>query len=222
MEFTAVHRVASGSGTVSLHIFCPTIGRTSILALLASVANELTAHDFVTVAFDGQDRDNVFTDVQAALSRMPARTMVYNKTFPESDAMVNGAERAHRMRNSRTSKAHNTIQGDFWLFADDDNLFRPNFARNVKDVVAGDLGSPYFFRGYIVELDELIWREPEVYLSNIDTGCGVIPSSLLSSSTRGNGFAGDFTYYNGLVNKVNRYYMIDWVIFDYTKYSRGQ
>ena len=136
--------------------------------------------------------------------------------------MDNGPARAHRLRNSRVHMSHNTIQGDFWLFADDDNVYLPGFAQTVKDVVSGDFSSPYFFRGHIIEKNELIWREPEVYLTNIDTGCGVIPASLLSSSSWGTGEGGDFIYYDGILKSVSRYYMVDSVIFNYNKYSNGQ
>ena len=152
---------------------------------------------------------------------MTARTSLQNNTFPESGQLVNGPSRAHRLRNSHVHKAHNTIQGDFWLFADDDNTYLPGFAQTVKDVVSGDLTSPYFFRGHIIEKNELIWREPEIYLSNIDTGCGVIPSSLLSSGTWGSEFGGDFIYFDEIIKSVSRYYMIDVVIFNYNKYANG-
>lgn len=54
-HFRTVSRVIRGSGAARLHVFCPTLGRRSILTFLASMKDELDNNDFVTIIFDGQE-----------------------------------------------------------------------------------------------------------------------------------------------------------------------
>ena len=117
--------------------------------------------------------------------------------------------RAHKIRNT-----HQSGPGDFWMFVDDDNVYLPGFAQQVKDVVAMDLHSPFFFR--MAQGQILIWDQPELQWSNIDTGCGVIPSALVSSGKWGELSGGDAMYYTAIADKAPRYYLVDIVIFNYT------
>lgn len=203
-----------------LHISIPTMGRRSILALLGSLQAELTEKDFLTIMFDEQDRDQVFDAVRNMLKKSKATCDLQMMRISDH-AVKPGPARAHRLRNTHTAGP-----GDFWMFADDDNIYLPGFAAKVKDVVSMDRGSPFFFKCYVVERDIHVWGNPdhEIRFGNIDTGCGVVPSSLVPKSTWGAPgltAGGDFEYYRRLTQQLSRYHMVDIVIFNYTKSSAG-
>ena len=165
----------------------------------------------------------MFEQVQIALDQMPATTTVYRQDVAEGEAAEpNGPTRANRLRNQFLASEHGH-HGDFLLFADDDNMYVPGFAEQVKDVVASDIHSPYFFRGYFEYNQETLWKVPEIAYANIDTMCAVLPITLLShmESRWGEHQAGDYALFSHLIDEVDRYYMIDVVIFHYTKQNGG-
>ena len=111
----------------------------------------------------------------------------------------------------------------FLLFADDDNMYVPGFAEQVKDVVSSDIHSPLLIRGYFEYSkynQETLWKTPEVLYANIDTMCAVLPITLLSR-VEGEHQAGDYALFSHLIDEADRHYMIDVVIFHYTKQNGG-
>lgn len=166
----------------------------------------------------------MYQAVQAALDQMQATTSVYihNVTTAADEAEPNGPKRANRLRNTffLSGQGHH---GDFLLFADDDNMYAPGFAEQVKDVVSSDTLSPYFFRGYFEHTQETLWKTPEITFANIDTMCAVLPVPLLSRvhSKWGEHIAGDYAFFIQLIDEVKRYYMVDVTIFYYTKPNAG-
>ena len=201
----AINAEVRDEGNTSLHIFIPTVGRTTIFHMLASLRNELKEQDFLTVAFDGQDQEEIFDKVENAVTHLPGtgRVLMVNDT-------VSQERHEHALRNRHTSS---TVEGNFCMFADDDDQYVEGFAQNVRAAVSIDPRGLYFFRMYRHRYKDTIWADPELYVSNIGTPNGVIPCDLLGLSQWGHGYAGDGEYFIDLASKFPRYYFVDHVIY---------
>lgn len=102
-------------------------------------------------------------------------------------------------------------------------MYVPGFAEQVKGVVSSDV---YFFRGYFEYNkynQQTLWKTPEILHANIDTMCAVLPITRLSrvESRWGEHQAGDYALFSHLIDEADRHYMIDVVIFHYTKQNGG-
>lgn len=168
----------------------------------------------------------MYDKVQAALDTMPVNATLLNESHDwhadAQEVVRNGPIRAHRLRNMFL-ETQLSQKGNFLLFADDDNWYEPNFAERIKDVVSQDTESPYFFRGYFDNQQRLLWHKPEIAYGNIDTMCAVMPVAMFSRvhSRWGEHHGGDFSFFLDLIDHVDRYYMVDIVIFRYTQPGEG-
>lgn len=149
-----------------LTVIIPTIGRASLKRLLRSL-------DCDKVIVVSDDRHN-------AVARMVAG---YPCTHIRNPARL--GYWGHASRNKVQS-----LVGEGWLmFADDDNWYLPGaFAYVRKTVVAGSLNL------YRVQTPGgIVWKEKEVRIGNVDTGCGVVEAGV--GVEWGLRYEGDGDYY---------------------------
>lgn len=197
-------------GAATLHVFIPTLGRSTVLNMLASLQGELTHKDYLTVAFDGEDRDSMFQQVRAVVKNITRKGKVY-MTHNEYLAASNEFDRhEHGLRNAFIS---GKVSGDFCLFGDDDDRYVPGFAQSVRDAVSIDPSGLFFFRMFRHAFNDTIWRSPYVQIANIGTPNGVVPCSKLKSSVWGGTQFGDGDYWVGMAQSFPRHYLVDKVIY---------
>ncbi|CAL8465893.1 g5429 [Coccomyxa elongata] len=184
------------------------LGKPSIFRLLDSMVSQLRHQDHVTVVFDGKDVGNVTSAVGDILSKMPG----LNSLIMEQK---NANDWGATVRNK-----HMLREGDFMMFADDDNWFEPDAFDTVRTVVQHDFDALYVFQYrhsqlpnyFIPELD----INGEVEPGNVDTGCGVVPikHSHLSNWPEGD-YEADGKFYHKLSEVMPRTYLVKKVIFVY-------
>src|SRR5262245_16362196 len=92
---------------LSLHVLLATIGRSSLIRMLKSLQFQLQSSDYLTVVFDAQDVDGVYSQTEEILKEFSCH---YNIIMEPTNLGFWG----HGVRNK-----YNQLQGDFILHADD-------------------------------------------------------------------------------------------------------
>ena len=174
--------------------------------MLTSLKAELTQNDFLTIYFDGQDRDGIFKKVETIVAHLPVRGLVQ---MVEGNTVQERPE--HALRNLYLESLP---AGDFCLFADDDDKYVKGFGQVVRDVVSVDPEGLYFFRMFRHFMNDTIWAEPKLFLSNIGSPNGVVPCAATNHSRWGDGYFGDGEYYINLAERFLKHYFVDKVIYE--------
>ena len=145
--------------------------------------------------FDGKDSENVTSEVNAVLDRMPGteifldnrKPLIFTDNQPHytksdlvhtvlrvgSNTAIMEAANANDWGATIKSNHGSRKPGDFILFADDDNWYQPDALETVRTVVQHDFDALYIFLMAVhMQPDKFIpaLDNGEVEVGNVDTG----------------------------------------------------
>jgi hypothetical protein len=183
----------------SLHILIATIGRSSLLQMLDSLQPQLNENDYLTIIFDATDQAGVYSEVEEYLVKFKCTCSLHMET-------QNLGFWGHGIRNK-----YNLLKGDFIMHADDDDAYTEDALDTIRKECT-DTNTLYIFTMQDPE-GRIAGKKPVIYLGNIGTPMGVIPSTYNPQSTWKNNYGGDFSFYNGLQNIIPHVKFIDHVIY---------
>lgn len=178
----------------SFNIICTTIGRETLPKLIDSIKNQLSSNDIFTII---SDTNHEF--VKNILSN-------YNFDF-KVNHIINDGERLGRYGHPLLNKHINNVDGDFIMFADDDDYYVDGaFEKIRKYVIEKKL---YIFKhkwGNTVN-----WTTKNIVLGNIGKCMGVIPNTKNLPMFQEDVF-GDGLFYEDL-SKMMDYEFVDEIIY---------
>jgi hypothetical protein len=178
----------------SFNIVCTTIGRKSLPRLIDSFKNQLTQNDSFTII---SDTNHEF--VQNVLSN-------YNVNF-KLNHIINDGDILGKFGHPLLNKHINNLDGDFIMFADDDDYYVDDAFEYIREVVTEK--KLYIFKhkwGNTIN-----WTTKEVILGNIGKCMGVIPNTKNLPMFQENVF-GDGLFYEDL-SKIMEYEFVDKIIY---------
>lgn len=181
--------------TPSLHILIATTGRGSLLRMLKSLQPQVQPNDYLTVAFDARDDENIFEEVREFLDNLKCNCTLIMEP-------VNLGYWGHGIRN-----AHNLLPGDFIMHADDDDIYTPDALDTVRKYCT-DKSTLYIFK---MQLNNgySLWINKKITLGEIGTPMGVIPSFYNSKSIWKERYGGDFDFYDALQKIIPNVEFVD-------------
>jgi hypothetical protein len=185
----------------SIHVLMATIGKDSIFNILKNLKNELNTNDYLTIVFDATK--NNYENVLNFVKNIKANV----KLIVEEE---NLGYWGHGIRNK-----HNILEGDFVYHIDDDDEIVEGSFNYVRQILK-DKDTMYIFK-IISEINEVIWKSPEIKLNQISTQSGFIPTKLNNKSEWLYKYGGDFYFYKNLEkyinNNNNKIIFIDKIIY---------
>jgi cellulose synthase/poly-beta-1,6-N-acetylglucosamine synthase-like glycosyltransferase len=179
----------------SFNIICTSLGRDSLPRLIDSFKNQLTEKDHFTIISD-LNHDKV-------KSTLKEYKFKFNLNYIEADDYERHGKYGHPLLN----KYMNSLDGDFIMFADDDDYYTPDAFENVRKYVKEK--KLYIFKhkwGHTVN-----WAGESFELGNIGKCLGVIPNTKNLPAFREDVF-GDGYFYQDL-SKMFDYEFIDKIIY---------
>ena len=175
--------------TPTFHILITASGRPSLKNLLASMKNELSERDAVTIVFDGKDKKAAagWSDVWIKDFKAPIAL------FEEEHVGNWGHD--HRTAYQTKLKPQTT----FIMHADDDDQYIPGFAHGLRETCI-DPNKLYIARmTYKSDRSHTVPRQSEVIKQDdIGSPCGIIPWAEAGKGVWENQYTGDFKYYEKL------------------------
>jgi hypothetical protein len=176
------------------NIVCTTIGRESLPRLIDSFKNQLLPNDTFTII---SDTNHEF--VKNVLSN-------YNFTF-KLNHIINNGEKLGNFGHPLLNKHINTLDGDFIMFADDDDYYVDDAFEHIRKYVVEK--KLYIFKHKWGET--INWTTKDILLGNIGKCMGVIPNIKTLPMFQENVF-GDGLFYEDL-SKIFDYEFIDKIIY---------
>lgn len=144
----------------SFNIICTSLGRPTLLRLLNSLNNQLTKNDKFTLISD--DNHELISE------------LIKNNTFTYPiNHIVEHNGPSGNYGHSLLNKYINELDGDFIMFADDDDRYTPDAFETIREVVTDR--KLYLFKhkwGNTIN-----WSEKVIKLGNIGKCMGVIPNT---------------------------------------------
>lgn len=178
----------------SFNIICTSLGRQSLGRLINSVVKQLNNTDYFTIISD----DN-HDYVESTLSNFDFKcNLQHIKNF-------NGPE--GKYGHPLLNRYMNTLDGDFIMFADDDDRYVEDAFESIRNVVTDK--KLYIFKhkwGNTIN-----WSSKHFELGNIGKCLGVIPNTKNLPKFEEN-VLGDGIFYNEL-SKIFEYEFIDKIIY---------
>jgi glycosyltransferase involved in cell wall biosynthesis len=178
----------------SFNIVCTTIGRESLPRLIDSFKNQLLPDDTFTII---SDTNHEF--VKNVLSN-------YNFNF-KLNHIINDGEVLGKYGHPLLNKYINNLEGDFIMFADDDDYYVDDAFENIRKYVVEK--KLYVFKHKWG--DTINWTVKEMTLGNIGKCMGVIPNTKTLPMFQENIF-GDGLFYEDLA-KIFEYEFVDKIIY---------
>ena len=183
--------------TYSIHVLLATIGNDSIFNMLDCLKNELKNNDYLTIVFDASkknyDKVKIYCkDIKASVN------IIYEET--------NLGYWGHGIRNK-----YNKLEGDFVYHVDDDDLILNGAFDRVRKFLL-DKDTIYIFK-IVTEINEIVWKTPQIKLNNISTQNGFIPTSINDKSIWAYKYGGDFNFYNSLLKLTKKVLFVDQIIY---------
>jgi glycosyltransferase involved in cell wall biosynthesis len=176
------------------NIVCTTIGRESLPRLIDSFKNQLLPNDIFTII---SDTNHEF--VKNVLSN-------YNFKF-KLNHIINDGEILGKYGHPLLNKHINNLEGDFIMFADDDDYYVDDAFEYIRNhVIENKL---YVFKHKWG--DTINWTVKEMKLGNIGKCMGVIPNTKTLPMFQENIF-GDGLFYEDLA-KMFEYEFVDKIIY---------
>lgn len=169
--------------TPSFHILLATIGRSSLQRMVSSVLPQLTAHDHLTVVFDGVPPMTLNTD--GALCTI--------HIYQEPTALGSWGH------GIRTKYAPLLERTDFVLHADDDDIYLPDTIDQLRTRCT-DQTTLYIAR--MTTGSEVYPKTETIEINNIGTPMGIIPYDANKNGTWGSRRGGDGEFYVQLAARV--------------------
>jgi hypothetical protein len=169
-----------------LSIVIPTIGRASLAHTLDSIDHQpepLLQGVEVLVVGDSYQRT---ADLDQVKEHLATERQLGQYRYLEYDAGV------HMVGQPQRSFGAKQARGDWVWFSQDDNIATADALAAIRAVTRSvDRQHALFFR-WLAPWREVIWREPELRLENIDADCLVMPRRIASQVEWGMRYQGDF------------------------------
>ena len=178
----------------SFHIICTSLGRESLGRLINSFIGQLNENDFFTII-----SDNNHEYVESTLSDFNFKCKlnhIKNLNGPEG-------KYGHPLLN----RYMNTLDGDFIMFADDDDKYVFDAFKSIRNVVIEK--KLYIFKH--MWGNTINWSSKHFEVGNIGKCVGVIPNTKNLPLFQGDVF-GDGIFYSDL-SKIFEYEFIDKIIY---------
>lgn len=178
----------------SFHIVCTSLGRTSLGRLIDSFINQLTENDYFTIISD--NNHDYVESVLSTFNFTCKLNHIKNLNGPEGNF-------GHPLLN----RYINNIDGDFIMFADDDDRYVSDAFESIRDFVKEQ--KLYIFRhkwGSTIN-----WAQKHFEIGNIGKCVGVIPNTKELPKFQEDIF-GDGIFYSDL-SKIMDYEFIDKIIY---------
>jgi hypothetical protein len=176
------------------NIICTTIGRETLPKLIDSFKDQLTPNDIFTIISD-TNHDLV-------------KSMLSEYTFDfKLNHIINDGERLGKFGHPLLNKHINNVDGDFIMFADDDDYYVEGAFDIIRKYVIGK--KLYIFKHKWGET--VNWTTKEVKLGNIGKCMGVIPNTKNLPMFQEDVF-GDGLFYEDL-SKMMDYEFVDEIIY---------
>jgi len=179
----------------SLNIVCTSIGRQTLPRLIDSFVNQLKSNDIFTII---SDINHDF--VSEVLSR-------YNFNFTVNH-IINNGERAWKYGHPLINKHVNNLDGDFIMFADDDDRYTEGAFDVIRDNVK-DKNKLYIFKHKWGS--DINWKLKDFTIGNVGKCMGVIPNTHNLPKFREDVF-GDVYFYEEIGNMFESEF-IDHIIY---------
>jgi hypothetical protein len=178
----------------SFNIICTTIGRKSLPRLIDSFKNQLTPNDYFTIISD--------------TNHEIVRNILSNYDFNfKVNHIINDGEKLGKYGHPLLNKHINNVEGDFIMFADDDDYYVDDAFNNIRKFVVEK--KLYIFKHKWGET--INWTIKEVILGNIGKCMGVIPNTKKLPKFTEDIF-GDGLFYEEL-SKMIDYEFVDKIIY---------
>lgn len=165
---------------ISLTVIIPTIGRDSLPATLASLA-DLTETDQLILAADGLVPE-AFAYLHEALPKLRCKTLFLALVPP--DGCFGNVPRQTAMKLATS---------DYLLFQDDDDAYLPGGLNKIREVCTKHKGSMVFFgmrRG-----DTVIPNFSMLKLGNVSSQNGAVPNEPKNWGTWTRRYPGDYDFF---------------------------
>jgi len=182
----------------TIHVLLATIGKESIFNILKCLKIELKENDYLTIVFDASK--NNFEEVKNYCKKNIKSKI--NIIYEEKNLGYWG----HGIRNK-----HNQLKGDFIYHVDDDDIIIKGSFNKVRKILK-DKETLYIFK-IVSEINEVIWKTPEIKLNQISTQSGFIPAAINNKSFWEYKYGGDFNFYDNLQKYTEKIIFIDEIIY---------
>ena len=175
--------------SVSIHVFLPTIGRSSIINVLNSLRYQLSYNDFLTIVYDGKKYSDNINIVRAITSefRCSVNILVDN---------VNLGFNGYGIRNK-----YNRLEGDFVFHIGDNDIIYDNAINIIKNICV-DNNIIYVFK-VLLKNGYSAWKKKNIIEDEISTSSGIIPTKYNYESTWKLHEDGNYRFYKELYKKYN-------------------
>lgn len=193
----------------TFHVLIATGGRTTLKRMLDSLRDQLLPGDAVTIVFDGPEalKKSTMTDDWLVNFKCPVKKIEQNPAL---------GYWGHEARNVYQSKL--TPKTTFIMHGDDDDIYVNGTFDKLRSIIK-DPSKLYIARmtnsanysnrsQYTPKNHNLSIR-----FANIGTPCGIIPFDKAGESKWGHHYGGDFSYYDGLKDKVSGVEFIDVLLY---------
>ena len=178
----------------SFNIVCTTIGRESLSRLIDSFKNQLTPNDYFTIISD--------TNHEIVENILSNYTFNFNLKH-----IKNEGEKLGKFGHPLLNKHINSLDGDFIMFADDDDYYVDDAFETIRQFVTEE--KLYLFKHKWGET--INWTIKKVILGNVGKCMGVIPNTKKLPKFTEDVF-GDGLFYEEL-SKMMDYEFVDKIIY---------
>lgn len=172
----------------SFNVIIATTLRPTLSMLLESIAPQLNSNDYITI----------ISDVNSEIPSVSTKATVIK--------IVNSETLGFWGHGSRT-KWQNFLPGDYYMNADDDDVYEPEIMDHVRNTCTEH-------KLYIYKMrygNNQIWSRPVIEFANIGTPCGIYPSDVLHPEWKKE-YGGDYYFYQKL-SELIPYEFVDKVIY---------
>jgi glycosyltransferase involved in cell wall biosynthesis len=163
--------------SASFSVIIPTLGRSTLRAMLASIAGQdLGASDEVLVIGDGPQ---------------PAAELLARDLGPPFRYLEGPLE--HAFGDPQREYGMARARGDYLLFADDDNAYLPGAFAAIRAAALVFADRPLIFRVRFLS-GEIAPSAPRLNCGDFDTACGIWPNRSDRLSAWGHCYTGDYVF----------------------------
>lgn len=178
----------------SFNIVCTSVGRESLGRLIKSFEKQLGNKDFFTIISDTNHEY-----VRNVLSTFDLNFHVNH--------IINEGEQLGKYGHPLLNKHLNNLDGDFILFADDDDYYVDDAFENIRKFVKDKKLYLFKHKWY----GTINWTQPDFTIGNVGKCMGVIPNIKEFPKFREDVF-GDCYFYLDL-SKIMEYEFVDKIIY---------
>lgn len=187
-------RGGTNSTGPTFHILIASGGRPSLKGLLASLKDELSERDAITIVFDGKGKREAsgWSDEWIKGFKAPVAVL---------EEKENRGHWGHPIRQAYSEKMQ--PQTTFIMHADDDDEYIPGFMHGLRQTCS-DPTKLYIARMiYKLNTQNVIPKEfKNIKAGDIGNPCGIIPWADANKGKWGNDYLGDFKYYDSLSKAI--------------------